>query len=129
MENFSQFAIAGLRNAITNIVGRKTGQQAANRNKLDTGIIDIDNDAAAIAVVTMDKCIEQCLSQSIFGIIRKLHSFQTLECGSGAIAERQIRIAVIQLFEDGTAKLLCVFKGNILFITKHGNFGRVLALV
>ena len=41
MENFRQPAVAGLRNAAADILGRKPGQQAADGNKFHAGVVDI----------------------------------------------------------------------------------------
>ena len=49
-------------------------------------VIDVDDDASTVAIITMYQCIEQCFTQSSFRVIRNLNSFQSLECGSSAIA-------------------------------------------
>lgn len=73
MEDFCRLAVSGLGNAAADIISRQTGQQSADGNELDTGIVDVDDYAAAVAVVAINKGIEQRLA---------------LEGGSGMVAKR-----------------------------------------
>ena len=129
MKNFCQFAVPRLGNTASYIISGETWQQSAQGYKFHAGIVNIDNNTAAVTVIAMNKGIEQSFTQSFFGIVRTLDSFQSFECGGGAVAESQIGETFVQLFKNGTAEFFCIFKGGIILIPKYSYFCSMLALI
>ena len=71
---------------MTDILGRKAGQESAQRNKLHFAVIHIDNNAAAEAVIPMHQRIEQCFTNGFCGIVLFIRADNPFDGRNGLVA-------------------------------------------
>ena len=129
MKNLCQLFIPRLRNAETDILRGKTGQETAQRNKLHFAVVHVDDNTAAEAVVPMHQRIEQRFADGFLGIVLLIRTDDALDGRDCPVAQRQIVDRVFKLLEDRAAKLLAVPELCAGFIVEYGDFCRVLALI
>ena len=129
VENVSEIFVSRLRNTATDIVGGKTGQKSADRNKLDFLVIYVDNNTAAKAVITVYERIKQCLAESFFGIVNLFDAFKTFERSGCFITEGKICESAIKLLKNRAAELLAITEFCICFVRKNSYLGGMRALI
>lgn len=129
VENISEVFVSRLRNTAADIVGRKTRQKSADRDKLDLFVIYVDNDAAAKAVITVYERIQQCLAQSFFGVVNLFDAFKTFKGRSCFVAEGKICESGIKLLKNRSAELLAITEFSVCFVRKNCYFCGMRALI
>ena len=90
---------------------------------------DIDNDAAAEAVITMDNCIQQGFADSLFGVILLIRPHHAFDDRARFVAQRKIVYGVLKLLEHRATKFLTVPEHGTGFVTEYGDFGCMSTLV
>lgn len=90
MKDLRQLFIPRLRNAETDILRGKTGQETAQRNKLHFAVVHVDDNTAAEAVVPMHQRIEQRFADGFLGIVLFIRADDTLDGRDCPVAQRQI---------------------------------------
>ena len=104
MKDLRQLLIPRLRNAETDILRGKTGQEAAQKNKLHFAVVYVDDNASAEAVVPMHQRVEQRFADGFLGIVLFIRADDTLDGRDGSVAQRQIIDRLFKLLEDRAAK-------------------------
>ncbi len=129
MERLGKIFVSWLRDSRANIIDGESRRKSAKVDELRFMVGNINDNAAAKAVIAVDDRIKQSFANGFLRIIRFIRPHHTFDYGTCFITKRQIVHGVFKLLENRAPELFAVPKFSAGFVAEHGYFYRMRALV
>ena len=121
--------VSGLGYAAFDVHQGQPFYQTTQGDKLHPVIVDVDNDAAGIIVITMYHRVQQSLAQRLLRVVGVVDPPQAVKGGAKVVVQRQEGKGIVHLLQDRAGKLLAGLELRFSRPLVYGTADDVSALV